>query len=64
MADELPAPFSYHPAALLGSLVAGPGVAAVASRDAEPEPERPSLWARLGSRVARRPFYVPARAAA
>ena len=64
MAKELPALSCYHSAALLGSLVAGSGVAAVASRDAEPEPERISMWVRLGDRVAAGRRYEPSGASA
>jgi hypothetical protein len=51
MANRIPTIFMYHPRSVLGSYVADVQFAPAARRDAEPEPERPSRWERLKSRL-------------
>jgi hypothetical protein len=54
MDDGIPTISRYHPAAVLGSLLAGPGRAPVAREDALPLPERASRSERFRLAVARR----------
>lgn len=57
MGNALPPLFSYHPASVVGSLVAGSPLGGVAREDAVPEPEQEKVsWsARVAALLGRRP---------